>query len=228
MAKSRKRRSAAQVRAFKKMRAALARKLGSSVRRTVKRARRAVRRRRNTSTSPGVPTVARRSRRRRSTSRRSSSRRRGGFVSVGGLNKGVVGSAVVTAAGFAAVNMALDKLSTPNAAGKALLPASLSTGAPRIAAKAGLSIAASLVAKKLKQPTIAKGLLVGGLVSCVLDVVSIATAKASGLKGMYDWNNNGQQLGEDPQPQLSGHSIGMGAYAQGRGDPAIAADYAAA
>jgi len=219
---SRRRRSPAQIAAFKKMRAALNRKRSGRTR-TRRPARR---RRRSYAARTGVPPMPRRSRRRRS-SRRSSRRartRRGFSLSFGGVTPKVLAGVALTTGGFAGVNLLLDKLSISNTPGKApILPASLATGVPRIATKAVIGIGAAMIARKMRAPSIARGLLYGSLVSVTLDVMALVmnkvAAPAGGVHGMGDMGDVPDQLGQDgrydlgqDQRYLSGD---MGAWGQG-------------
>lgn len=130
----------------------------------------------------------------------------------GGVNVATLSAVGVTAGGLLAVNYVITKLGTVKG-----VPASLTVGYGRIAAKAGAAVITSMVLRK-SAPQIARGLLIGGLVSCALDIFNVATAGAGGVSG---WNDNGTA----PMPQLPA-SPGMagddqlGAFAINASDPA--------
>lgn len=126
---------------------------------------------------------------------------RRGFALVGGLNSSSIMTAALTAGGFAGVNVLLDKLSTPGTSGKALLPASLATGYGRIGAKAGVSVAASWLLRRFAGRSVAQGVLIGGLVSVGLDVLSLVLPQsaASGVHGTDDWTGMSGESGDHPR-----------------------------
>lgn len=167
---------------------------------------------------------SRRSRRGRSPfSRR---RRSGGAASLvrrlpGGFGStATLGAIVVGTVGFAGCNMILDRFSPdPQNPGKTTLPPWLVAGWGRVASKAAAGVLLSVVARRFASPTVAKSLIVGTGITCLLDLIVMAWPASRPAQGVKGWDDDAGGA----QPQLPG---GMGAYSEG--DRSMQVDPAAA
>jgi len=123
----------------------------------------------------------------RAAARSAKRRRRGGFSAIGVLAgssfsvKSVAIQGGVAGVGAIGVNYIINKIA-------GWLPASLTSGTGRALAKAGLGIGLGIAAKKFGMGKYAAALAMGGVMVAVLD---INTAKASGLKGIDYFGQDG-------------------------------------
>lgn len=181
------------------------RRRGGRRRKSTHRRARATRRRR-------VRAFAINPRRRRRSGRRRAHRRHRRHVSrnprLGSLFGVNVGTAVGTGVGIIGANLATAAVLN-NVPG---IPDALKSGPGRIAAKAGIGIAAGLAVKKLlKQQSLGNGIMAGGVIAALLDIYALyvqpslpATLKDYEYGGMGVYALSGVGDDEDASQYLSG------------------------